>query len=270
MVYSTTNDKGALDYDGVATISGGTVFAIGQAGMAEGFSTGSSQSYIMSNLSGNAGDTITITNAIGNILATLTAQTAFSNVVYSSETLTNGQSYSISTGNNTATTTATSESTQNAFGPRGMGFNPNGQPNMANGTTPPTLPDGTTSDMSNTEESTPQNNSQRQFSSHTFSLDVKQGLPLQPSSLNEEGVNLAASIGNQYTQQDNFSYAAPTMLQQTNTLDTTAETATQTDKTPSSRNLPDTEEQQKASLGLIGTVILSGLGIMGIRKKRQR
>ena len=40
-------DNAAIDYDGTGIISGGTVWAIGNQGMAQAFTTGSSQSYIM-------------------------------------------------------------------------------------------------------------------------------------------------------------------------------------------------------------------------------
>ncbi|MFR5847297.1 MAG: hypothetical protein ACLUFP_04240 [Streptococcus salivarius] len=52
-----------IDYDGTGIISGGTVWAIGNQGMAQAFTTGSSQSYIMANISGSAGDTITVTDS---------------------------------------------------------------------------------------------------------------------------------------------------------------------------------------------------------------
>lgn len=41
--------------------------------MAQALPTGSSQSYIMANISGSAGDTITVTDSSGNVVATTTA-----------------------------------------------------------------------------------------------------------------------------------------------------------------------------------------------------
>ena len=46
-VAQTSADNAAIDYDGTGIISGGTVWAIGNQGMAQAFTTGSSQSYIM-------------------------------------------------------------------------------------------------------------------------------------------------------------------------------------------------------------------------------
>ena len=80
-VAQTSVDNSAIDYDGTGIISGGTVWAIGNQGMAQAFTTGSSQSYIMANISGSAGDTITITDSSGNVVATTTATTSFGNVV---------------------------------------------------------------------------------------------------------------------------------------------------------------------------------------------
>lgn len=62
-VTQTSVDNAAIDYDGTGIISGGTVWAIGNQGMAQAFTTGSSQSYIMTNVSGSSGDTITVTNS---------------------------------------------------------------------------------------------------------------------------------------------------------------------------------------------------------------
>ena len=46
-VAQTSADNATIDYDGTGIISGGTVWAIGNQGMAQAFTTGSSQSYIM-------------------------------------------------------------------------------------------------------------------------------------------------------------------------------------------------------------------------------
>ena len=73
----TSVDNSALDYDGTVIISGGTVWALGNQGMAQAFTTGSSQAYIMANLSGSEGDTVTVTDSDGNLIATTTATTSF-------------------------------------------------------------------------------------------------------------------------------------------------------------------------------------------------
>lgn len=89
-VAQTSADNDAIDYDGTGIISGGTVWAIGNQGMAQAFTTGSSQSYIMANISGGVGDTITTSSG------------------------------------SSATATATEEGTNNGPGAGGMGGFPGG------------------------------------------------------------------------------------------------------------------------------------------------
>ena len=126
-VAQTSADNAAIDYDGTGIISGGTVWAIGNQGMAQAFTTGSSQSYIMANISGSAGDTITVTDSSGNVVATTTATTSFGNVVFSTESLTSGETYTITTSSgSSATATATEEGTNNGSGAGGMGGFPGG------------------------------------------------------------------------------------------------------------------------------------------------
>ena len=126
-VAQTSADNAAIDYDGTGVISGGTVWAIGNQGMAQAFTTGSSQSYIMANISGSAGDTITVTDSSGNVVATTTATSSFGNVVFSTESLTSGETYTITTSSGSSVTaTATEEGTNNGPGAGGMGGFPGG------------------------------------------------------------------------------------------------------------------------------------------------
>ncbi|MEX2783664.1 carbohydrate-binding domain-containing protein [Streptococcus sp. H49] len=131
----TSVDNSALDYDGTGLISGGTVWAIGSNGMAQAFTTGSNQAYIMTNISGSQGDTITITDSNGSIIAAATAETDFSNIVFSSENLTAGATYTVTTSSGrSASAAATTESSANGFG---MGM---GGPVMGDGTMPDNPP----------------------------------------------------------------------------------------------------------------------------------
>ena len=161
-VTQTSADNAAIDYDGTGIISGGTVWAIGNQGMAQAFTTGSSQSYIIANVSGNAGDTITVTDSSGNVVAQTVAASSFGNVVFSTEALVEGEGYTITTSSgNSATATATEEGSNNGFGmggpmgdPSAMGqFDPgtnytNGSqptsPNWDGTGTPPAPPTGIT------------------------------------------------------------------------------------------------------------------------------
>lgn len=131
-VTQTSQDNAAIDYDGTGIISGGTVWAIGNQGMAQAFMTGSSQSYITANISGSAGDTITVTDSEGKVIAITTATASFGNVVFSTEALESNQTYTIITSSgSTATATATME---------GSNSGPGGFP--GGGMTPPDFPGG--------------------------------------------------------------------------------------------------------------------------------
>ncbi len=99
----TDNGNGALDIgDGngcVASITGGTVVAVGSTGMAVNFNDGTQCSALV-NLSGSAGDTISVDDGSGFIF---TATKSFDCVVYSSPSMTQGNSYTITAGSSTAT-----------------------------------------------------------------------------------------------------------------------------------------------------------------------
>ena len=144
-VSQSSQDNAALDYDETGTLTGGTVWFINQTGMAQAF-TSTTQAYLMSNVSGSAGDTITVTDSSGTVVATTTATTAttaFGNVVFSTEGLVDGEAYTITVSSgSSATATATTEARQStAFGDPGA----QGAPAdfSGDGTTPPTMPDGT-------------------------------------------------------------------------------------------------------------------------------
>ncbi len=100
--------NGALDKgDGsgcVASITGGTVLAIGTADMAVNFDSGTQCSMLIS-LSGSAGDTITVDDGSG---FSFTASKSFACVVYSSPYLSEGGSYTLSAGNSSSQVSFTS------------------------------------------------------------------------------------------------------------------------------------------------------------------
>ncbi|HFU4202684.1 TPA: carbohydrate-binding domain-containing protein [Streptococcus suis] len=93
---SPSQDNAAMDYSGTASLTGGTVWAVGASNMAQSFTT-ASQNYIMTTVYGVAGDTITITDAAGNEIATLTAPVEFSSVLFSTPELVAGEVYFVST-----------------------------------------------------------------------------------------------------------------------------------------------------------------------------
>lgn len=167
-VAQTSVDNAALDYDNTGIITGGTVWAIGNQGMAQAFDTGSTQAYIMANVSGSAGDTITVTDSLGNVITSTTAAADFGNVVFSAADLVDGETYTITVSSgNQATATATIETTESQFGPGGPmpggdfsgempDFSDGNFPNSdetfpTDGMTPPDFP---TTDTDNTTETT--------------------------------------------------------------------------------------------------------------------
>lgn len=86
-IQSITDYSSAIDYDGTGFASGGTTWAIGHMGFAQGFSKGTKQAYIAAIVSGLAGDTITITDSKGHIVAKTKADVDFDHVVFSNKTI---------------------------------------------------------------------------------------------------------------------------------------------------------------------------------------
>lgn len=99
LVNGPSNDgNGALDYEFGADITGGNVLVVGSAGMAEDFSETSTQPFVAAAASGQAGDTVALVDADGKVLISLTATKSFQIVQASSESLVEGQTYSIVVG----------------------------------------------------------------------------------------------------------------------------------------------------------------------------
>lgn len=95
----TNNGNGALDYGTEATISGGTVVAVGASGMAENFGSSSTQGAIMYNTSvtGN----IVLKNASGDVLASFSPSKSFNSVVsvvVSAPGIESGETYTLEVG----------------------------------------------------------------------------------------------------------------------------------------------------------------------------
>ena len=96
----TSDGDGALDYDGEGKITGGTVIAIGSAGMAMNFGNTSTQGSILTNeVKGEAGTEIVLKDAVGTILVSYTAEKSFGSVVISCPELVVGGTYILSVGN---------------------------------------------------------------------------------------------------------------------------------------------------------------------------
>ena len=152
-VNGPTNDgDGALDYDGTATISGGTFVAVGSSGMAQGFSDSSTQCSILYNLSSShsAGEKITLADSSGNEIISYTSTKQFSSVVISSAKITKSGAYKLTVGSESYDIEMSStvySNGSNGFGGGGMGGNkPDGFGRGNNGK-PPKMPNGENSGM---------------------------------------------------------------------------------------------------------------------------
>lgn len=99
----TDGGNGALDKgdgnDCVAEITGGTVLAIGSTGMAVNFNSGSQCSGLVG-LTGEAGTTITVEDGSG---FSFTTTKAFQCIVYSSPSMSKGNSYDVKAGTESVT-----------------------------------------------------------------------------------------------------------------------------------------------------------------------
>ena len=119
-----------VDYDGTATITGGSILATGNSGMFEGLGgNGSTQSSIIYYLDSNVtpGSTIKLTDESGNEIFSSADQTqSYNAVLYSSDKLESGKKYDISVGDSKESVTL--ESGSNTVGNRqgGMGQPPQG------------------------------------------------------------------------------------------------------------------------------------------------
>ena len=104
---------GALDYDGSFTLTGGTVVAVGSAGMAQGVSDPSIPGTVM-NASGSG--VLEVLDSAGNVLIHFETLHAYSHAVLYSDRFTDGETYTVTMGGNSQSVQMTTDSTG------GMGF----------------------------------------------------------------------------------------------------------------------------------------------------
>lgn len=122
----SSDGDGAFDYDGEATLSGGTVLMAGAVGMAQSFTSGT-QAFALVQASGSAGSVIEATDADGNVIATLTATRAFGCVLVGGAGVSDGDTITVSVDGAATTATASTTGTSGiamgggAGGPGGMG-----------------------------------------------------------------------------------------------------------------------------------------------------
>jgi hypothetical protein len=125
-VYGPVSDgDSAIDYDGEAVITGGTLLASGFSGMAQGFSDSSTQCSILLALSSQTTGEVTVSDADGNELLAFTPSKTYSCIQVSSPDLSEGESYTITCGGESTTIEMTSISYGSNTGGFGQGFGGN-------------------------------------------------------------------------------------------------------------------------------------------------
>ena len=121
--------NGALDYDGVGEITGGSLIAIGSSGMAMNFSKSTQGSAILkADSTHNAGETVQLKDSDGNVILEFTSTRKYASVVVSSPLMEQGKTYTLTMGSETKTFTLDELLYGQSFGfggPGGFG-GPNG------------------------------------------------------------------------------------------------------------------------------------------------
>jgi len=134
----------ALDYNGKATITGGTFISTGAQEMFESFDSSSTQNFInvFYSTAVSGGTEVKVTDKSGNVVLSYTPTNDFTAVILSSDKLVTGETYTVSAGSNSEEITISAG--ENTIGEQsgGMGFGggngapPSGAPGE-NGGTPP-------------------------------------------------------------------------------------------------------------------------------------
>lgn len=117
----TSNSDSFLDYDGTATIDGGTVLMVGQTGMAQDFS-GGSQAFALVQVSGSAGQSVVLQDSQGNEVTSFTATKNFQMALVSAPGTEEGDTLMVEIGGISTNLTASTSSTASSMGgPGGVG-----------------------------------------------------------------------------------------------------------------------------------------------------
>jgi hypothetical protein len=150
----TSDGEGAMDYDGAADISGGTIIIVGSSGMAQSFSNTSTQASILYNLTSKleAGTTVNLKDANGKVLISYTPEKAYQSVLISTPEMGIGSTYTLTAGKQTfeieQTVIVTSNGNTETGGPGETrpdgGTKPDGETRPEGGTAQPTPPTTTT------------------------------------------------------------------------------------------------------------------------------
>ena len=103
----TSDGDGALDYDGAAQVTGGTLLAIGSQGMAMNFSTATQGAILLNVGTQKAGSTVSVSDSAGNLIFSYTATKTYSSVVITAPELEKGSTYTVTAGSFSGTITLT-------------------------------------------------------------------------------------------------------------------------------------------------------------------
>lgn len=95
---ANSGDTSILDFDTTGIISGGTFIGTGALGMAQNFSSESTQGAVMVSASGTEGTVIELADSSGKVIATHIADQSFSCVIISCQEISIGNSYTLAVG----------------------------------------------------------------------------------------------------------------------------------------------------------------------------
>ena len=158
----TSDGNGTLDYNGTATVTGGTLVGAGSSGMEQNFTT-ADQGVILTEVSnGTAGSIISLTDEDGNELVSWAADKEYTSVIISTPDIKEGSTYTVTTNGTTTEITMSSliYGSANTNAPGGNGGGPGMGGNDSNGGTPPDgNGDGTPPTGGNGQKGTPPNQS---------------------------------------------------------------------------------------------------------------
>ena len=112
-----------MDYNGTATIIGGTIITASSAGMSQNFGSDSTQGSILLNLSSqqSAGTKIEVKNSSGKVIASYTPKKAYSSILISTSEIKKGETYTITAGSFSQKVEMTDIIYGQSGGPGGMG-----------------------------------------------------------------------------------------------------------------------------------------------------
>lgn len=118
-----SDGEGILDYNGTATITGGTVIAAGGSGMMQTFSEESTQNYLVVYYTEKqeAGTAVQLQSADGTVLAEYAPEKDFAAVILSSPELETGNTYQVVTGEESVEMAVSGLATISGTPSRGMG-----------------------------------------------------------------------------------------------------------------------------------------------------